>query len=635
MFEAGFSGDGGPAIFALLDSPTGVGVDVAGNLYIVDAGNQRIRKVNRDGIITTIAGNGRRGLSGDGGPAIDASLNLAPSWRPTTPSGNVAVDAAGTLYIADTGNGRIRKVTPDGIITSVAFVADPWSVAVDLAGNLYIAENTPHLGGAVHKLTPGGTMTRIAGSGDEPVSGPLGPFGDSGLAVNAWLLFSTGVAVDAAGNVYIADSGAQRIRKVDREGKITTVAGSGNLVIVPPDPILGEGGGYYVTGGFSGDGGLSTNAQLSAPWGVAVDAFGRVYIADSENNRIRKISAAATVSAASFSAAAIASKAIVAVFDVDLATASLAAVATPLPTSLAGTQVLIKDSAGNELLSPLFYVSPSQVNCQIPIGTSTGAATISVTNSNGRVSTGIMNIRATAPSLFTINQQGSGVAAAHDALTYSGPPFLATQTNGEPNIITFYGTGLGADATDLDTSVNLSESVEVRIDEQPVTVLYAGSASGFVGLNQFNVVLPTGISPGTHTLVVSRDGIQSNAVEIPIQAPVKPRISGAQAEPNKNGPVCNVLFFCENIVSVSGENFSAAATIEIRTGTGGILVAEYQSLKIARADAIEFILDERFTPNVIYLSGGLLVTVVNPGKTGRTRSRSCGGQGITPIHSTD
>jgi len=290
--RAGFSGDGGQAFNALLNSPSGLGIDAVGNLYIVDAGNQRIRKVSPDGIITSVAGNGRRGFSGDGAPAINASLNLASRWWPTRYSGNVAVDAAGNLYIADTGNGRIRKVTPDGIITSVAhFDDDLFGVAVDLVGNIYITRNTPHFGGAVQKITPGGTLTAITGFRDEPVPGPFGPFGDGGLATDAWLLFPTGVAVDTVGNVYIAD-GAHRIRKVDPEGKITTVAGSGNPVFTPPDPILGEGGGYIVEGGFSGDGGLSNNAKLNAPWGVVVDATGNVYIADSLNNRIRKVTAA-------------------------------------------------------------------------------------------------------------------------------------------------------------------------------------------------------------------------------------------------------------------------------------------------------------------------------------------------------
>ena len=125
-----------------------------------------------------------------------------------------------------------------------------------------------------------------------------------------------------------------------------------------------------------------------------------------------------------------------------------------------------------------------------------GGAIVTVTSGAGRTSTGVMQIRAAAPSLFTLNQQGSGPASALDAFTFTGPPFVATQPNGDPNIIAFYGTGLGADATDLDASVNLSASVEARIDDHPVTVLYAGSAPGFVGLNQFNVVLPNRDQPG-------------------------------------------------------------------------------------------------------------------------------------------
>jgi secreted PhoX family phosphatase len=265
-----FSGDGGPATSAALNYPTEVAVDAAGNLFIADNFNNRIRKVTPEGIITTVAGNGVQGYSGDGGQATSASLNY--------PAG-VAVDATGNLFIADYGNNRIRKVTTGGAITTVAgngisgFSGDggaatsasmngPSGIAVDAAGNLFVAEDLNH---RIRKLTPDGIITTVAGNG---IPGFLG---DGGAATSASLelgLLSSGVAVDIAGNLFIADAFNNRIRKVTPEGVITTVAGNG----VP---------------GFSGDGGLATSASMNGPVGVAVDAAGNLFIAD--YNRVRKV----------------------------------------------------------------------------------------------------------------------------------------------------------------------------------------------------------------------------------------------------------------------------------------------------------------------------------------------------------
>ena len=282
--EPGFGGDSGPAVEAQLAFPSGVAVDGAGNLYIADRDNHRIRKVDPSGTISTIAGTGVLGFSGDSGPAIDAWLN-----RPY----GVATDGAGNLYIADTGNQRIRKVDSTGIITTVAgcpiFSRNPchtppsgpatearlsWpgGVAVDGAGNLYIADsNNNH----IRKVDSTGTITTIAGSGEPGFSG------DGGPATAAQLRGPSGVAVDGAGNLYIVDSVNHRIRKMDSAGTITTVAGAGEF---------GFGG-----GGFGGDGGPAIDARLNRPYGVAVDGAGNLYIADSFNNRIRKVDSAGTI----------------------------------------------------------------------------------------------------------------------------------------------------------------------------------------------------------------------------------------------------------------------------------------------------------------------------------------------------
>ena len=273
--EFGFSGDGGPAVEAELHSPRGVAVDSAGNLYIADSRNRRIRKVDSTGTITTIAGTGEFGFSGDGGPAVEAELR--------SPYG-VAVDSAGNVYIADVIDQRIRKVDSTGTITTIAgtgefgFSGDggpaveaelrrPYGVAVDSAGNVYIADVIDQ---RIRKVDSTGTITTIAGTGE------FGFSGDGGPAVEAELRRPYGVAVDSAGNVYIADVSNQRIRKVDSTGTITTIAGTGEF-------------------GFSGDGGPAVEAELRRPYGVAVDSAGNLYIADTGNRRIRKIDSTGTI----------------------------------------------------------------------------------------------------------------------------------------------------------------------------------------------------------------------------------------------------------------------------------------------------------------------------------------------------
>jgi len=264
-----YSGDGGLAASAGIDDPIGVAVDSIGNLFIADADNNRIRKVDTYGTITTVAGNGNADYAGDGGPATNAALSY--------PYG-VAVDGAGNLFIADLGNNRIRKVDTNGIISTVAgngtvgysgdgslatnaALADPYGVAVDGTGHLFIAD----LGNnRIRKVDPLGLISTVAGNGTAGYSG------DGGLAINAACSAPAGVAVDVAGNLFIADSGNNRIREVGTNGIIFTVVGNG-------------------TAGHSGDDGQATNAVLSYPIGVAVDSGGNLFIADSGNDRIRKV----------------------------------------------------------------------------------------------------------------------------------------------------------------------------------------------------------------------------------------------------------------------------------------------------------------------------------------------------------
>ncbi|WP_026260880.1 NHL repeat-containing protein [Spirosoma luteum] len=264
-----FGGDGGVATAANLANPSGVAVDGLGNLYIADALNHRIRKVATNGIITTVAGTGSYGFSGDGGAATAASLN--------NPVG-VTVDGVGNLYIADALNHRIRKVATNGIITTVAgngtnsYSGDGGlataagfnytaSVVVDGSGNLYIADQGNH---RIRKVAANGIVSTVAGTGT------AGYGGDGGLATAASLANPASVVVDGNGNLYIADYGNNLIRKVATSGIITTVAGTGSH-------------------GFGGDGGLATDAILDNPFSVAVDGVGNLYISDSDNQRVRKV----------------------------------------------------------------------------------------------------------------------------------------------------------------------------------------------------------------------------------------------------------------------------------------------------------------------------------------------------------
>ncbi len=262
-------GDGGVATSAHLINPFGLAVDKEGNLYIADTSNQRIRKVDSEGRITTVAGRGSYGFSGDGGPATEAMLASPMS---------VCVGPDGIAYIADTFNHRIRRVDPEGIISSVAGrgskgvsgdggpateaqLNNPTGIFVDLQGVIYVADQANH---RIRKIDPTGIITTAVGSGQKGFSG------DGGPATLAMLADPFGVTVNLEGELFIADRSNYRIRKVDREGRISTVAGDG----LP---------------GFSGDGGAATSARLRIPSAVFSDPFGQVFFVDRGNNRVRRI----------------------------------------------------------------------------------------------------------------------------------------------------------------------------------------------------------------------------------------------------------------------------------------------------------------------------------------------------------
>jgi sugar lactone lactonase YvrE len=262
--KPGSGGDGGPATAAQLKDPHGIAVDGAGNIYVADSPNHRIRRIEPGGIITTVAGTGKAGFSGDGGPATAAQLN-----RPR----NLIVAPDGALIIADTDNHRIRRVDGAGSITTIAGsgsaqpagdggpataagFTDPRDVALDHDGNLYVADTMAH---RVRRIDRHGTVTTVAGTGQP------GYTGDHGPAVNALLHEPRGVAVDPAGDLFMADSSNNRVRWVDRAGIIRTLFGTGERKDAP---------------GAMG---------LADPRGLNTDAAGAVFVADTGNNRVLKV----------------------------------------------------------------------------------------------------------------------------------------------------------------------------------------------------------------------------------------------------------------------------------------------------------------------------------------------------------
>jgi sugar lactone lactonase YvrE len=268
----GFSGDGGAATAADLNLPSALAIDATGNLFIADTLNNRIRRVDGNGIITTVAGNGRAGFAGDNGPGTSASLS--------NPTG-IAFDGQGRLLIADTSNNRIRRLDKSGVITTVAGngengfsvdgttalaarLANPKAVVADVDGNLFIADTDNC---RVRKVTAADSrITTIGGVGE------CGFYGDEGKATLAALTGPRSLAVDPAGNVYIADQDNLRVRRVDgKTGIISTIAG------------IGE-------GAFLGDNGPATSAVINYPLAIAFDAGGTLFIADSDN-RVRKVDA--------------------------------------------------------------------------------------------------------------------------------------------------------------------------------------------------------------------------------------------------------------------------------------------------------------------------------------------------------
>jgi uncharacterized protein (TIGR03437 family) len=494
------SGDQGPATNALLQHPSGVAADTLGNIYIADRDNHRIRKVAPDGIITTVAGTGDIGTApasgyGDGGLATQAQLH-APS--------SVTVDAKGNLYIADTGHGRVRQVTPAGIIQAVPFpgLISPVYALTDSTGDLYVSDAGL---GAIVSITPLGAISSLA----DQLNSPGGFAFDTGgnlyftetgagrvrrrdtagnlttVAAGIWNA-PHGIAMSAAAqqasapqNIFVADSGLNRILRIDSSGVVTTIAGTG-------------------APGFSGDDAGAAAAQLNSPSDLAIDSQGVIYTADLNNNRVRRLTPAPNVVAAP----------LVLVSAVNAASLETGPVAPGMLLDVLDTGLTAADAPNVQVLFQTTSVNspPVQIPAQIlsinsgtvvlvaPPQIAAGNVTLQVLNNNVQIAQITSVVAAAAPGLFT-SSGGQALVVNEDGSLNS-----ATNPAARGSIVVLYGTGQGISGL----------AVSVAVGGYAANVLYSGPVAGYPGLWQLNVQMPAGyVAPGTMAVIVNVGGASS------------------------------------------------------------------------------------------------------------------------------
>lgn len=482
---AGYTGDKGAATAATLDNPTGVAVDATGNVYIADSANEVVRMVSPSGTITTFAGSNIAGFDGDTGPANQAQLNL-----PTA----VAVDSKGNVYICDANNNAIREVisgTINTVVNTQAYLQTPEGVFVDAAGNIFVADTGNE---RVVEFTAGlYDFFVVAGTG------VAGFGGDNGPALNAQLADPKGVAVDSQGYVYIADTINSRIRKVGLDGTITTIAGTGQ-------PVYG------------GQGQYATTAPMAFPAAVAVDPSGNVWLSDTHNSVVRmlqlltpSIEINGVVNSADF-APIISQGALATIAGVNLSSEKASATLLPLPLSLADVTVTV-----NGVIAPILYVQPTLINFQVPWQTQPGTATVQVTV-NGVSAAATVTAVLAAPAIFSL---GGGIAAIENA---NGSINTPSNPAKEGSQISVYLTGSGPVNPPVSNAVaspgspyaTLTGNYSATIGPAVAQVQFAGLTPGTVGLTQFNIIVPEGLPASTYALTISIDGQTSNTVSVAI-----------------------------------------------------------------------------------------------------------------------
>lgn len=510
---AGYNGDNILATKAQLNTPWRVTIDPAGNLYIADSVNDRIRKLATNGIITTVVGNGQPGYSGDGGPATSATLRIPEQAE---------LDVFGNLYIADTGNNVIRKVSTSGIITTVAgtgfgagvgnqtgnggYSGDggpaikaelnlPVSIAVDPSDNIWISDQ---INNVIRKVDTNGNISTVAG-----IYNKIGYTGDGGQATAATFNTPAGIAQDSAGNIYITDAGNNVLRVLLTNGVIQTVAGNG-------------------TAGFSGDGGPALKAEMDSLRQVAVGTYGDVYVADSFNNAIRKLTPSAPTAGEITNAFGnikiLAANTWFIIKGEDLSPPGDSRtwqtsdfVNNQLPTALDGVSVTL-----NGVSAYVYYISPEQINVLAPPSLAPGLVQVQVTNNGNQTAPAPVVVQAISPTLFTYSGN-QYVTAVHLNGSLIGPttlyPGYSTPAQAGETIVLF-ANGFGPTATAVvagseQQSGALPALPVVTIGGLPAAVGFAGLISP--GLYQFNVTVPTGLTTGDTSIVTAYNGQSTQA----------------------------------------------------------------------------------------------------------------------------
>jgi uncharacterized protein (TIGR03437 family) len=511
--RAGYSGDGALATAAQLNSPNGAAVGADGSVYIADTINDRIRKVAPNGIITTIAGS-VGGFTGDGGAATAARINGPIS---------IVLDPAGNIYFSDYLNFRIRKISTAGIITTVAgtgrfslsgdggpaTAADgaPCWLAIAPDGSIvYTDDGDGRLNGnkRVRRVGTNGIVTTIAGTG---ISGFTG---DGGPARTAQIRSASGVAVDANGNVFIADAEAVRIRKVDPAGIITTYAGIG-------------------TAGTGGDGGPALRAQFNFPSGMTTDSVGNLYIADARNLKVRKISIPPgpalrtdTPAITSFGGrAGFSSNTYLEIYGENFASVARLWAGgdfggSNAPTSLDGVSVTV-----NGRPAFVYYISPNQININTPDDTAVGPVVIQVKTPLGTSNSVTVNRARLSPTLQTVPQFNIGgaqhvVALTPDFSTFIGRPGMLAGVSfvtAKPgDAIAIYALGCGPTSPPTQAGVVAAQAsalalpFELRIGGRAAQVTFAGIVGGTIGLYQINLIVPD-VPVGDQPIELTIDGV--------------------------------------------------------------------------------------------------------------------------------
>ncbi len=580
----GFSGDGGAAISAALANPFSMAADAAGNVYVADRDNHRVRRIDTTGNITTVAGNGEQGFFGDGGLATSASLN--------TPTA-VAVDTNGNVYIADSNNNRIRVIangnintfagngtagySGDGGAATSAALFTPRGVAVDANGVVYIADTNNHV---VRKVSAG-TISTIAGNAQQQ-----GFYGDNGTASSAGLDTPTGVAVNATGKVYVADSNNHRVRLLSG-ATLSTFAGNG-------------------TAAYSGDGGAATSAAIAFPLGVSLDAMGNIFVADSNNHVIRRVGSTGTITT-------IAGEGEQGFFG-DAGGPNAAVLDTPSGVLPLNGNVFIADLNNQRVrsTSATLLMFANQI-----VGTQSPVQTVTVTNS-GNAALTLSSVAPSSPSFALAPSGTCGVSfpvsvpasmsctldVVFDPVTVgliNASFSVVNNAAGSPQLITVTGTGLQDGTTlalvssqpvsNVNSPVTFTATTPTTAPTPTGTVVFSDGATnlGTVNVSASAASFTTStLTAGTHTIAAtySGDTLYTGSTANLMQKVIGPPNIQLVSSLNPSTPGANVTF----TATVTSSNGTPTGTVIFNDGStalsgalplGGSGVAAFSTATLA------------------------------------------------------